>query len=388
MSGPPSRPWRSGLGAPSRLQFRVHPAGLAVLAGLLLAARVPALSPGNGPGFALVAALAAALVLDGTWSLIVLRRSGLVVAAAAPPDGTVGRPVLLQLDVAGRRAPLLVRVSSVRSATWLRLDAPDAGELTIVPERRGEFSALDVSLLHSAPLGLVGVQRTVLVSLPTPILIGPLPIAPPDLAIPREVTAADSADRPSAGAEPELFRGARPYQPGDDLRRVHWPLTARSGELMVRELDALRRPAVVVVANLGPVPGEPAERAAGLAAGVVEEALARGLPVVLVTRESSGTVTGSVTGPTDAGRRLALAVPGEIGPLPSPGGTTRPLLVVDPHGARWRTAPSTEPAALRVGPTPPLVVPGVPGPEAGPQQPPESTEPALPPRMPAPPAGW
>ena len=107
----------------------MHPAGLAVLAGLLLAARVPMLSPGNGPGFALVAALAAALVLDGTWSLIVLRRSGLVVAVVAPTDGTVGHPCPLQLEVAGRRAPLLVRISSVRSATWGRLDAPAVGEV-------------------------------------------------------------------------------------------------------------------------------------------------------------------------------------------------------------------------------------------------------------------
>jgi uncharacterized protein (DUF58 family) len=316
-----------------------------------------------------VAALAAALVLDGTWSLIVLRRGGLVVAATAPRDGTVGQPTLLQLEVTGRRAPLLVRISSVRSAAWLRLDAPAAGEAVIVPERRGEFSALDVSLLHSAPLGLVGVQRTVLVTLPGQILIGPQPITPDNLSLPRDVSAMEATDRPSSGAEAELFRGARPYQPGDDLRRVHWPLTARSGEVMVRELDALRRPGVVVVADLGPVPGEPAERAAGLAAGVAERALALGLPVLLVTLESEGTVAGSVTSPTDVGRRLAVAVPGEPGAVRIPGGQPRPGLVVGPHGVRWQAAP--EPTAAS---TPALL--------------PEATPPQLPPPMPAPPAGW
>ena len=46
-----------------------------------------------------------------------LRCSGLVVAVVAPTDGTVGHPCPLQLEVAGRGAAL-VRVSSVRSATW------------------------------------------------------------------------------------------------------------------------------------------------------------------------------------------------------------------------------------------------------------------------------
>ena len=238
-------------------------------------------------------------------------------------------------------------------------------------------TALDVSLLHSAPLGLVGVQRTVLVTLPGPILIGPQPITPDNLTLPRDVSAMEAADRPSGGAEAELFRGARPYQPGDDLRRVHWPLTARSGEVMVRELDALRRPAVVVVADLGPMPGEPAERAAGLAAGVAERALAQGLPVLLVTLEAEGTVAGPVTSPTDVGRRLAVAVPGEPGAVRIPGGQPRPLLVVGPHGVRWQAAP--EPAAVPIAraesaPTSALL--------------PEAAPPRLPPPMPAPPAGW
>lgn len=44
--------------------------------------------------------------------------------------------------------------------------------------------------------------------------------------------------------------GLRPYAAGDDLRRVHWPSTARTGELMVRPEPPPVPPSVTVVANL------------------------------------------------------------------------------------------------------------------------------------------
>jgi len=37
-----------------------------------------------------------------------------------------------------------------------------------------------------------------------------------------------------------LFRGHRPYRPGDDLRRVDWNVAARHGRLLVRQYDAER----------------------------------------------------------------------------------------------------------------------------------------------------
>ena len=46
------------------------------------------------------------------------------------------------------------------------------------------------------------------------------------------------APRPAAiGPSGEEFYGLRAYQVGDDLRRVHWPSTARTGELVVRQLE-------------------------------------------------------------------------------------------------------------------------------------------------------
>ena len=38
----------------------------------------------------------------------------------------------------------------------------------------------------------------------------------------------------------------RGYQEGDDLRRIHWPSVARTGELMIRQDESTRRSTAVL----------------------------------------------------------------------------------------------------------------------------------------------
>src|SRR5207245_397722 len=45
------------------------------------------------------------------------------------------------------------------------------------------------------------------------------------------------ADHPTALGSGEDFYALRAYQVGDDLRRVHWPSTARLDELMIRQQE-------------------------------------------------------------------------------------------------------------------------------------------------------
>lgn len=40
----------------------------------------------------------------------------------------------------------------------------------------------------------------------------------------------------SAGYDPGLYQGIRPYRDGDSMKHIHWKLTGKSGEIMVREL--------------------------------------------------------------------------------------------------------------------------------------------------------
>lgn len=65
----------------------------------------------------------------------------------------------------------------------------------------------------------------------------------------------------------------RPYEVGDDLRRVHWPSTARLGELMIRQNESPREDELLIVCDLRsqahPDPSEPFEWILSAAASAV-----------------------------------------------------------------------------------------------------------------------
>jgi uncharacterized protein (DUF58 family) len=90
--------------------------------------------------------------------------------------------------------------------------------------------------------------------------------------------------RPS-GLEPH---GVREYLEGEPLRAVHWPTSARRGELMVRELEEAPREnlAVILDVEAGAVAGQPGKSslddAVRVAAGLVRAHAARSRRALLV----------------------------------------------------------------------------------------------------------
>ncbi|GAA0211672.1 hypothetical protein GCM10010492_06880 [Saccharothrix mutabilis subsp. mutabilis] len=120
--------------------------------------------------------------------------------------------------------------------------------------------------------------------------------------------------RGHVGADERVERGGtdlvglREYVPGDDLRRLHWATSARTGTLMVREDADPARPhlAVLLDDDAGGYP-DPArfEDAVEVAASLVTVAVAEGHPVRLLT--SSGGVDVEVAaGSVDASAVLAV----------------------------------------------------------------------------------
>ncbi|MBV1893723.1 MAG: DUF58 domain-containing protein [Ilumatobacteraceae bacterium] len=88
------------------------------------------------------------------------------------------------------------------------------------------------------------------------------------------------------------FVSMREYIAGDDPRLIHWPTTARTGTLMIREHVEVRRPEFTVVLDTAETVGtaDDFEEAVDVAATLSVHALRAGLDVVVRTtsREHSG----------------------------------------------------------------------------------------------------
>ncbi|MEA2579852.1 MAG: hypothetical protein QOE83_744, partial [Actinomycetota bacterium] len=104
------------------------------------------------------------------------------------------------------------------------------------PARRGSQGPTDIVVSSSGPFGVAVARRRIRVEgetlvFPAVTPLGSLPF----------VHATDTHERsvhpyPRMGQGPE-FLGVREYRPGDGMRHVHWPSTARHGSLIVREFE-------------------------------------------------------------------------------------------------------------------------------------------------------
>lgn len=121
--------------------------------------------------------------------------------------------------------------------------------------------------------------------------------------------------RGHVGADERVERGGtdlvglREYVPGDDLRRLHWATSARTGTLMIREDADPARPHLAVVLDDhadGYAEAKDLEDAVEVAASLVTVAIAEGHPVRLVS--SSGAVDVELpAGAVDADASVVLA---------------------------------------------------------------------------------
>ena len=267
---------------------------------------------GSGWAVVVLAGLVAVIVVGVVAPVALLRR--LRVSVEAPRLAMAGRPVLLSLRVSPRRRVLLRTVDPV--SEWFLAAGPAEGELAAVPQRRGTHSVLLVEACHGGLLGLLVLRRRLRVDLPVPLDVGPAPVP---VALPAGLRSGAPAGEPRSAVRvgADIVRGVRDYQVGDAPRLVHWPASARRGELVVKELEEPERPRLAVVVDLRG-PQLAAEEAAARAAGLAGAALRDGVRVTLLTAEAAGPVAGAVEGPAEIGHRLARAVAGEpaSGPVP------------------------------------------------------------------------
>ncbi len=279
---------------------------IALVAGALY---IIARSTGAGWDIVMLCALVAILIVAACWPGVSL--IGVTATAIAPQDATVGRVLPIHVELTGHARGLKVRIVTDpdQPGPWFRADAPSEGQYELVPGQRGVFSDLVVQIRSSSPLGLVGWSRKVLIRLDRPIEVAPRTIPVQYESVRGADQRADAQPRSSTRGQ-EVTRGVREYVDGDAIRLVHWPSTARTGTIMIRELEGPQRPRLVVVVDLRGAASE-AEIAASRASGLALSALAVGTLVDLATVEADGaalrsghdTARGrSPPGPRGAGR--------------------------------------------------------------------------------------
>lgn len=251
------------------------------------------------------------------------------------PRGGTARVDLVVRNPGPRRTPVLELFDPVEGTVGARVSlAPlastdrQAAGYRLPTERRGVVRCGPLVVSRTDPFGLARRSRIVagdasLVVLPA---IEPLGGRGPGGGL--DDPLAGVAHPVLGGRGDEDFAALRPYVVGDDLRRVHWASSARTGDLLVRLDDPPWRGHLTVVLDgrSDRIDPDDFERAVSAAASLVHAAALRGdrVRLVLPDGRDSGLVEGRLhtDGLLD---RLAVVDRGGAGPLPeiSPGARAR-----------------------------------------------------------------
>ena len=159
------------------------------------------------------------------------------------------------------------------------------GELLLRSVPRGRYAFEDAAVVLQDPLGLERVSL-------------PVPGGHPLLVVPQiaglTTLFSESGRHSSSGRRLLLHRpsgfdlhSVREYEVGESLRAVHWPTTARRGQLMVKELEDAPRDEVVVLLDCsviaaGPAGGSSFDAQVRVAGSILRAHASRGMKSVLV----------------------------------------------------------------------------------------------------------
>jgi uncharacterized protein (DUF58 family) len=130
----------------------------------------------------------------------------------------------LHLDALDERIPLVVPRISGGSELTISVSLPTG--------RRGAGAVGPVVAAYADPFGLI--RRGIVMSGSEPFIVHP---RHHHVHVHAASTLRSAEGRAGTVPSPDAlsFVGLRQYRPGDEQRQIHWPTTARTGELMVRE---------------------------------------------------------------------------------------------------------------------------------------------------------
>lgn len=222
-------------------------------------------------------------------------------------DSVLGKPFLDVRELTtmqGQQTGAVLSLKPKSEHTW---------DLNLECRRRGVFTVGPVQVAAGDPFGLFRLERSM--GGKHTLVVYPASVELPYLVLP-------SADLPGTAAfyrrslhiTPNAY-GVRDYVAGDSYNRIHWPTTARTGRLMVKEFEMEPTSDVWIVvdgqatAQAGAWPDSTEEYACTAAASVARKYLESNYTVGLVTRGAEAHVLPADRGDPQMARILeALSV--------------------------------------------------------------------------------
>ncbi len=259
------------------------------------------------------------LVLVPFVAYLVVSRSQVTIAsrrALDPARTTVGGDVEVQLTVSNRSAlPVGALMLEDRLPTQLvgrvrfGLEGLAGRESRTIAyklptPRRGRYTCGPLQVRLTDPFGLIELSRSF--TAVSGFVVTPAVDALPDSRTPTSVDVGDNAGSHSIGTHGADDASTREYRYGDDLRKIHWRSTARTGALMVRLEERPWQGQVTVLLDtrtsahlelpfatgVDPRSVSSLEWAVSAAASIGSQLLLRGREVGLVTTTAPGTRIG------------------------------------------------------------------------------------------------
>jgi uncharacterized protein (DUF58 family) len=222
--------------------------GFTTRASCLLAAGATALLCGLLLGIVDLARAGVLALAVPLLSATVVLRSRVQIAnrrSAEPPRATVGDAVVVHLTISNRsRLPtgsLMLEdqlPGQLRGSARFVIDGLSSRETRTVSYRmpalaRGRYRAGPLHIRLTDPFHLLDVRRSFTAT--NEIIVAPVVEHLRNLEPPRSLDTGDDAGSHSIGSRGADDASTREYRTGDDLRKIHWRSSARTGTLMVRQ---------------------------------------------------------------------------------------------------------------------------------------------------------
>lgn len=225
-----------------------------------------------------------------------------------PPQVPAGEPARVDLEIINCsrwRSPLLKLRDAVTGTNGVHLaiapipgrDGTMQGAYRLPTARRGVLELGPIDIIDTDGLGLA--RRRHRLDIRARLIVHPPLESLPPIRVPAGNDPLLGEElRQSLGLSDEEFDGLREYVPGDDLRKIHWPSSARQDELQVRQFRPPRHGTLSIVIDTRS-PGDTAaalDRTTSVAGSIAASVLEAGDSTRIETTD--GRSTPLVAGPT------------------------------------------------------------------------------------------